>query len=277
MEAVAAPPLKKRKSNLASVRQFSFREIVACFGNKEDSFYVVDSSQIEYRLSLLRPFKTDDFSFFVVDRGSITVKLDVGIYTLTKGAVLIKRPTSIFQVQSFSANCHFRIFGFTSEFVSASGLNKKHIEALSLISSHGHPMLTLPAEETERIYPVLDLLQQKHNLAKKHPYYDDAVCHAFCLFVLELAGIHTQKATDQITALTRKEHLTYEFFKLIPLHIQKDRSVNYYASLLHVTPKHLSKTIKDVTGKTSGEIIDEMVVQEAKVLLDDPSFSVSEV
>jgi YesN/AraC family two-component response regulator len=44
-----------------------------------------------------------------------------------------------------------------------------------------------------------------------------------------------------------------------------------------VTPKYLSQTVKEVSGKTAGEFIDEMVMMEAKVLLSDLSLSVAQV
>lgn len=277
MDTVAATGVSMKRTKQGNVRQVNFHEIIKCFGKKDDAFYVVDSSQIQYKPSLLRPFKTDDISFFIVDRGTITIRLDVGVHTLSKNSVLMKRPGAIMQVQSFSSNCHFRIFGFTSEFINASGLSKKHLEALSFLSLYSESDRNLPADEATRIFSILDLLQQKHNLKKKPLYYDEAVYHTFCLFALDLAAVYSQQKNEHFSTLTRKEHLTYEFFKLLPKFIQKERSVNHYARLLNVTPKHLSKTIKEVTGKTSGEIIDEMVMQEAKVLLDDPSLSISQV
>jgi len=48
-----------------------------------------------------------------------------------------------------------------------------------------------------------------------------------------------------------------------------------YGHALYITPKHLTKTIKEITAKTSCELIDEMVITEAKILLNDLSMSVS--
>lgn len=46
------------------------------------------------------------------------------------------------------------------------------------------------------------------------------------------------------------------------------------ASLLFVTPKHPTKAVKETTTKTCGELIDEMIINEAKILLDSLSMSV---
>jgi len=46
---------------------------------------------------------------------------------------------------------------------------------------------------------------------------------------------------------------------------------------LFITPKYFSQTVKEVTGKTAGYFIDEMIMLEAKVLLNNISLSIAQV
>lgn len=55
------------------------------------------------------------------------------------------------------------------------------------------------------------------------------------------------------------------------------RSVQFYADLLFITPKHLTKTLRELTTKTGSMLIDDMVIVEAKILLGDHASSVSQV
>lgn len=50
-----------------------------------------------------------------------------------------------------------------------------------------------------------------------------------------------------------------------------------YADALFITPKHLTMTVKELTTKTGGKFIDEMVIAEAKILLDNLSYSVGRI
>ena len=59
--------------------------------------------------------------------------------------------------------------------------------------------------------------------------------------------------------------------------LQGIESVNFYANLLYVTPKHLSICVKEITGKPCGELIDERVVAEAKALLHNQELTVAHV
>jgi AraC-like DNA-binding protein len=46
---------------------------------------------------------------------------------------------------------------------------------------------------------------------------------------------------------------------------------------LYVTPKHLTETVKEMTGKTAGEWIDDAIILEAKVLLRNSGTGIAQV
>ncbi len=77
--------------------------------------------------------------------------------------------------------------------------------------------------------------------------------------------------------MTRKEDILSNFLKQLAAHFKEERSVQFYADALFITPKHLTKTVKELTTKTCGEFIDDMVIAEAKILLGDLSYSVGQV
>jgi len=89
--------------------------------------------------------------------------------------------------------------------------------------------------------------------------------------------LHRKYHAEEEIRLTRKEDLMKRFLKLLPEHSHKERSLQFYADHLFVTPKYLSQTVKELSGKTAGTFIDEMVMVEAKVLLSNLSLSVAQV
>ena len=52
---------------------------------------------------------------------------------------------------------------------------------------------------------------------------------------------------------------------------------SFYASLLHITPKYLTTIIKQVSGRSAAEWIDECVILEAKNLLKYSSMSIQQI
>ena len=111
----------------------------------------------------------------------------------------------------------------------------------------------------------------------EHPFKEDMMHHGFNLFLLELAAVAKKYRGNEEHGMTRKEDILFNFLKQLAAHFKEERSVQFYADALFMTPKHLTKTVKELTTKTCGEFIDEMVIAEAKILLGDLSYSVGQV
>ncbi|SFD60613.1 AraC-type DNA-binding protein [Chitinophaga sp. CF118] len=71
--------------------------------------------------------------------------------------------------------------------------------------------------------------------------------------------------------------LVNRFKELIFSKIKILHQVSDYASLLNITPNHLNKTVKAITGKSPTKWIDEAIVQEAKALLTQSDHTIREV
>lgn len=75
-----------------------------------------------------------------------------------------------------------------------------------------------------------------------------------------------------------KSGMLYEkFFKLVREHFRTERFLDFYADKLGITPKHLSRTIKEQTGASAVEWIERRVVLEAEVLLKSTNMHVQEI
>jgi AraC-like DNA-binding protein len=53
--------------------------------------------------------------------------------------------------------------------------------------------------------------------------------------------------------------------------------VKFYADILCITPRYFSKIVKENSGKSPNEWIDEYIMQEAKALLKSGNFTVQQV
>ena len=55
--------------------------------------------------------------------------------------------------------------------------------------------------------------------------------------------------------------------KLVHVHYTRERGVRFYADKLCISPKYLSLLVKETTGKSAANWIDDFVLMEAKNLL----------
>ncbi|WP_247235403.1 AraC family transcriptional regulator [Telluribacter sp. SYSU D00476] len=85
------------------------------------------------------------------------------------------------------------------------------------------------------------------------------------------------KKVETTSSLTAALRITRKFKHLLSQHIYSHNKVATYASMLSITPDHLNKCVKASTGKTAQELLGDMVVLEAKVLLRQTSLSINEI
>ena len=75
----------------------------------------------------------------------------------------------------------------------------------------------------------------------------------------------------------RCEVIFEEFMELLQQYNKMERNVGFYARKLRITPKYLSSVVKDVSGKTAAQWIDESVILEAKTPLKYSGLSIQEI
>ena len=83
-------------------------------------------------------------------------------------------------------------------------------------------------------------------------------------------------APSRITSLF-VELLERQFPIDSPEHVLKLKSANDFASSLSVHVNHLNKVLKENTGKTTTDIISNRIIQEAKILLKQSDWNISEI
>ncbi|MEP7257647.1 MAG: helix-turn-helix domain-containing protein [Flavitalea sp.] len=262
-----------------SVQHHTIRELLNLSGEKHqgEGLHIFDKDYISREMKIDYPFRSDHFSVFLITGGEFTISLNLFDYRLVKDDLLVIGPNAIRQFIDNCATCSFSAIVFTADFLAQTGIHKKHIEPFDFFAAHGHPHMRLNAEEVVALTDSMKILLERNSTRSNSPYGLEIVQHHFIAFLYELSALHRKYHAGMKVKLTRKEDLTMRFLKLLPQHFKEERSVQFYAELLYVTPKYLTQTVKEYTGKTAGVFIDEMVIMEAKVLLSDHSYSVAQV
>lgn len=71
--------------------------------------------------------------------------------------------------------------------------------------------------------------------------------------------------------------LVRDFLKQVQLFHKKERRIDFYADKLQLSSKYLSQVIKNYSGKSAADWIDEYVVLEAKALLKSTNMTIQQI
>src|SRR5690606_39638224 len=77
----------------------------------------------------------------------------------------------------------------------------------------------------------------------------------------EIDDAHQKQNPDTDQETDKNAHILTQFKSLLSEHFIAEREVSFYADKLHLTPKYFSTLIREVSGKTAGAWINEMVLR----------------
>jgi YesN/AraC family two-component response regulator len=76
---------------------------------------------------------------------------------------------------------------------------------------------------------------------------------------------------------SKQKTLVKIFLNLVHTHCKEERGLNFYADKLHITPKHLSKVIKENSNMSAAAWIDNSVVLEARAMLKSTNMTIQQI
>jgi AraC family transcriptional regulator, transcriptional activator of pobA len=224
-----------------------------------------------------QPFRTDSYWVLLVMHDTLTIQLNGEEHVVKENDLLIIPPHVVRQANEVENNCKAACVAFTPDFLLGTGLSQRYVDLFDFLFNSGGMQIQLATEDASRLMAVINMLREKNFTENDHPFTAEVVRHFFNVFQFELAGLYHKYSNQKKTVHDHKEELLWRFLALLSKHVKSERSLQFYANRLFVTPKYLTQTIKKLSGKTAGEYIDELVIVEAKSLLRDPSLTIAQV
>ncbi len=220
------------------------------------------------------PARLESMLLATCGRGEITAKVDLATRRMEKYQIMVLRPGHI--VDRVHTSPDFRGFFIT---VSAGRLydmlpSMQYVIPYTLLYS-SNPIIDITREEYESLSLIHDLFA--HHLRNEDRPFGKKALESLCeVLFFNTLGIYAMRTRD-IGHKSRREELLTRFMNSLEENFRSERSVNFYADRLCVTPKHLSAVLKEVSGQTAGEWIDHRVILEAKLLLRTTGMNIQEI
>lgn len=214
---------------------------------------------------------TSNCSIFVKE-GEGKIEIDLLTYDFKGPCIVNIRQGQIIQNAEVTGN-------FEASFIV---LSKRFCDNLFVLlkdsSSYGTATM-------ERVMSVPENLVDKFERFYNHIrdiFSDPRGANAYQAMVLAIASFFYECGTKCYLPVINSSQksssrLTEKFLSLVQQHFKKERFLEFYASKLEMSTKHLSRTVKETTGFTAVEWIDRFVILEAKVLLKSTTMSVQQI
>ena len=221
------------------------------------------------------PVKLEMIIFAVCISGKGHVQINLKEYDVTPNSLVALLPNHIIQGYSISKDFKAIFLGITSEYAHEI-IPDIHTLTPVVVSFKESPITLLAPGEVERLHEFHKFLWGKISSANDENTKKSVNCLLEALFfeTLSIYGNHRNVAEGK---RTRNEQIFFDFFTLVERNFKVNRSIAYYAKLLCISPKHLSATIKIMSGQTASEWIDNYVIIAAKAMLRSSSKTIQQI
>jgi AraC-like DNA-binding protein len=176
---------------------------------------------------------------------------------------------------SFEADVDGYVINFSPEFFQSFLLKPGYLEQFQFFTGNVEKsVIDLPKELESVIKLYFDELIRESETGE--PYAQDMV-KAILLQIFMTVGRLNFSRQQSSAHSSYSFTLFRNFQSLIERHYENLRLPKEYAELMSITPNHLNAVCRDYLGIPAGEVIRKRVILEAKRLLVNPDFSVSEI
>lgn len=219
------------------------------------------------------PSKVPGYMFLLCFQGTCSITVHLTQYTMKKGTLLILLPDLYFQILEQSDDCKFIFAGFATELVRSSSLFSKSIEYTPFIFEK--PVLQLDKKAFELMYSYIRIIIKAKNISNNIVTQEQAAL-TFTQLILGLGNlIKNGKSVNQ--QYNRNQEIVKELVRTVVMNYHTERNVSFYADKMHLSPQHLSTTIKKITGKTLTDIISSFIINDAKAKLKSTEMTIQEI
>ncbi|MDR0413937.1 MAG: helix-turn-helix domain-containing protein, partial [Prevotellaceae bacterium] len=218
-------------------------------------------------------FNLDMMVAVVCTKGYAKGSLNLKPHVLHVPSITISRPSEILQYECVSEDFSGFVIVLSKQF--ANSLLTDMRERFSLRRAFvDNPCLPLNRPELKAALDYCSLLKKTRKI-------EDVSVRREIAKHLTLACYHSMVYHSHILSGNVRQQkqgvLLDRFIKLMQENFREHRDIGFYADRLCLTPRYLSKIIKENSGAPAGEWIDNYVVLEAKALLKSTNMTVQQI
>jgi AraC-like DNA-binding protein len=246
-----------------------------------DDFFISRLQERPQYTYLQYPFRVDCYLAAYCVEGSVDCSVNLTDYHLTTGTLLLITPGNIIRItqpDELDQNLRVTLICVSASYISNIGINpsKVLVEAVEVLRD---PCIHLSDDEAEMLHKyvnlALDITKTNSQFIKES--IGGLVSSVFYQFAGFLANSKRREDMEKPVRTTRQRQMLEQFMKLAINDHAREHLVGYYADKMCVTPKYLSKIVKETSGRSVPDWLSELLILDAKNMLRHTDMTIKEI
>jgi AraC-like DNA-binding protein len=220
----------------------------------------------------LSPHRKTTYDFIFLVEGSSKRSKGLNEYLFSAGEFFFLPAWQITTHEYYTPDAKGFFCQFDGELLNSAYINHNRISDFPFLQYSGSPLVNVDPQVIPFLINIFERLEGLYNQPQEN-HLD-----LFRLYLLTLfTELNRFAPVSEITNNSAAIRVTNDYKNNLAKHIFEKQKVAEYAAMLGLTPNHLNKCVKTATGKTAQDLLNEMLLLEAKVLLKQTNLNVSEI
>ena len=241
----------------------------------DEGMYCLEANSSKIlRTNLLQGF-VSCFAFMLVEKGWMTILYNGRELTLNPNDLYIYSPGFPVTVIATSKDFHGLLLMADEHAANEVPLihDLVHLAILPIVQLR-EPKQTLPDDAAKHL--TEKMREINHYLHSSHIYKVEVLRMLYAIFLLDLQNVQDRFFVHRQTP-QRVEEIFIGFIRLLPDNFIEHHDIPFYASSLCISPVYLSRVVRQVSGRTVIDYINNMLLMEASYLLRTSKLSIAQI
>ena len=226
-----------------------------------------------YKSVVNHPVKLDVVVSIICSKGYMEGTLNLKKFKVRAPGLFIVLADQILQTEHFSDDFTGRTIIMSVPFLEDAFVDIQ-VSMPLFLSVHENPWIQLNEEELQSMVEYYYLLQRTVR-RKENPNLLDTLKYLILAFSYGM-GYRFHIVQDE-SKKSKQDVLVEKFLAIVKENFRSERMIEFYSEKLFLTPKHLSRVIKEKSGKSAGEWIEDHVMLESKALLKSTDKTIQQI
>lgn len=242
----------------------------------KDSFQIFTDKTIREHLSkndgmqLISPF------FLLVKKGTMLVEGSVE-KQISSTSISVFAKEEAFKAISLSKDCECILFQFNRTYIRTMTLKLDLLDAFRYIYSNPQFTFNLSENDFDDLWFLAKYTSAQLETSKNSEIEIHILRHLNYSFLYSCIDKMNRTKSFETSPRNQQEKLVLNFLTNVQKNGSSKLKVSDYAEMQHVTTRHLSTTVKLVTGMPALDIIHRLHLRHAKAELTETDKPISEV
>lgn len=248
------------------VKHKEYRFIASNFGYV-NSFREVGSSLFRKN----QPYQIEEKRIVFIRQGSGKVLVNLIEYELIPNMLILVPGRSIIELRDYTVDFNLQMMAIGDDLILPHGNEEffgYFLNSRPTLSFHLSP------DEVRQVDLFFTLIW---DILQEPSFREKAIGNLIKALLHQVESSYQTRQENKESKNTHQEEIFQRFIGLVNEHCKTERRVDYYANKLCLTPRYLNTVIRQISGQTVMDWIDQAIVLEAKVMLKHSNALIFEI